>query len=352
MKDKSVEYGKISAKNKPDAMTNILTAVLSDKKQYADLITELYLFTKAQKEHISSSELLFHIEKYDGYSLFYSIVARALLTLYTPNALLKAFEFPAIEDMSQVDKIRPKDCARRFLTKKYTSISDLQKDNNKDDVFYDKEMDDTPYHILKKYDKQKGKMTAETFVEFLAENLVQKHDCNTSLSKELAQTLIAGKKKVVDGEYAILELPAEAPKDAKNLSDAELVALGIDGTIYTKTQYYVRKNSNWVRDDSISEEAFLDTQSLFCNVADKCYKNTTNQQCDTLDRAKLGVKHVANERIMAEMDNRLSMTMEEFETELEAAINKQKKSVYRNSVLREMNIYKQCVYFNRTPRFD
>jgi hypothetical protein len=341
MKDKSVEYGKISAKNKPDAMTNVLTAVLSDKKQYADLITELYLFTKTQKESISSSELLFHIEKYDGYSLFYSIIARALMTLYTPNSLLKAFEFPTIEDMSQVDKIRPKDCARRFLTKKYTSISDLQKDNNTEDIFYDKEMDDTPYHILKKYEKQKGKMTAETFVEFLAENLVQKHDCNSGLSKELAQTLIAGKKKVVDGEYAILEIPAETPKDAKNLSDAELIGLGIDGTIYTKTHYYVRKNSNWVRDDSISEEAFLDTQSLFCNIADKCYKNTTSRQCDTTDRAKLGVKHVANERIMAEMDNRLSMTMEEFETELEAAINKQKKSVYRNSILREMHMYKQ-----------
>lgn len=349
MKDKSAEYGKIFAKSRLDPMTNILNNILSEatvlgnKKQYKELITELYLFKDKQADSITSSELLFHIEKYDGYSLFYSIIARVLLTLYTPNSLLKAFEFPNIEDMSEVDKIRPKDCTRRFLTKKYTSISDLQKDNNKDDVFYDKEMDDTPYHILKKYEKQKGKMTAETFVEFLAENLVQKHDCNTSLSKELAQTLISGKKKVVDGEYAILEIPAEIPQDPNmdKISTSGLVALGMDAKLYTKTHYYVRKNSNWVRDDSISEEAFLDTQSLFCNISEKCYKNTTSKQCDTTDRAKLGVKYNANDRIIAEMDNRLSLTIEELESEIENSINKYKKSVYRNSILREMQMYKQ-----------
>jgi DNA gyrase/topoisomerase IV subunit B len=137
MKDKSAEYGKIFAKSRPDTMTNILNNVLNEatvlgnKKQYKDLITELYLFKDKQADSITSSELLFHIEKYDGYSLFYSIIARVLLTLYTPNSLLKAFEFPTIEDMSEADKIRPRDCTRRFLTKKYTSISDLQKDNNK-----------------------------------------------------------------------------------------------------------------------------------------------------------------------------------------------------------------------------
>ena len=343
MKDKSAEYGKIFAKSRPEPIKNILTTILGDKNQYQDLIMELYLFKDKQADSITSSELLFHIEKYDGYALFYSIIARALLTLYTPNSLLKAFEFPTIDDMTEADKIRPKDCTRRFLTKKYTNISDLQKDNNKDDVFYDKEMDDTPYHILKKYEKQKGKMTAETFVEFLAENLVQKHDCNTGLSKELAQTLISGKKKVVDGEYAILEIPTEIPEGTNldEISTAELVALGMDARLYTKTHYYVRKNSNWVRDDSISEEAFLDTQSLFCNIADKCYKNTTSKQCDTTDRAKLGVKHVANDRIVAEMDNRISLTIEELDAEIENAINKYKKAVYRNSILREMNMYKQ-----------
>jgi hypothetical protein len=265
MKEKSATYSKLLSKPPSKNVVYGFQNLLGDKKQYLDLITELYLLDEGKIESMSTSELLLHIESLDGYLLFYSLISRALLNLYTPNSLLKAFEFPTIEDMSAVDKIRPKDCTRRFLAKKYASIADLQKDNNKEDVFYDKDMDDTPYHILKKYEKQKGKMTAETFVEFLAENLVQKHDCNTRLSKELAQTLIAGKKKVVDGEYASLEIPIEIP-DGKKLDDlttAELVGLGFDGRLYSKLNYYVRKNSNWVRDDSISDEAFLDTQSLF-----------------------------------------------------------------------------------------
>jgi hypothetical protein len=343
MKEKSAEYSKLLSKPPSQNVVNVLNTILTDKKQYLDLITELYLLGEGKMDSMSSSELLLYLESMDGYSLFYSLISRALLNLYTPNSLLKAFEFPTIEDMSAVDKIRPKDCTRRFLAKKYASISDLQKDNNKEDVFYDKDMDDTPYHILKKYEKQKGKMTAETFVEFLAENLVQKHDCNTNLSKELAQTLIVGKKKVVDGEYAALEIPIEIP-DGKKLDDlttSELVGLGFDGRLYSKLNYYVRKNSNWVRDDSISDEAFLDTQSLFCNIEAKCYKNNTTKQCDTTERAELGVKRSSNDRIVSEMNKRFSMTVEELEADLERVINKQKKSVYRNSVLREMNMYKQ-----------
>lgn len=343
MKAKSAEYSKLLSKNPSNNLANILNVILSDKKQYADLITELYLLTTDKVDSMTSSEMLFYIEKLDSYSLFYSLISRALLNLYTPNSLLKAFEFPTIDDMSAADKIRPKDCTRRFLTKKYTSISDLQKDNNKDDVVYDKDLDDTPYHILKKYEKQKGKMASETFVEFLAENLVQKHDCNTNLSKELAQTLIAGKKKVVDGEYAILEIPVEIPegKTPEDLTTSELIALGLDARLYTKTHYYVRKNSNWVRDDSISDEAFLDTQSLFCNIEAKCYKNNTSKQCDTSERAGLGVKRTSNERIVSEMNKRISMTVEELEADLEKEVNKYKKAVYRNSILREMHIYKQ-----------
>jgi hypothetical protein len=343
-KNKALDYNKLVSKlNKPQNISNVIKSVLYDKQQYLDLLTELYLLTEDKVKTFSSSELLYYMETLDGSSLLYALISRAFLSLYTPNSLLKAFEFPTIDDMSAADKIRPKSCVRRFLTKKYHSVSELQKDNNKDDVFYDKEMDDTPYHILKKYEKQKGKMTSETFVEFLAENLVQKHDCNTNLSQELAQTLILGKKKVVDGEYAILEVPADIPKnvDINKLNATELIDLDLDGRFYKTTTYYVRKNNNWVRDDTISEEAFLDTQTLFCNIEPNCYKNTSNNQCDTLERTKMGIQHMSNERYISEMNNRLSITVEEMETELEKSINKYKKAVYHKSILREMYIYKQ-----------
>lgn len=343
LKNRSDEYSKVIHKLKQDTnIVNVARSIFSEKKQYLDLLIELYFLNDTKVNNMTSSELLFYMEKMDGSSLLYSIISRALMSLYTPDALLNTLEFPKIDDMSEIDKIRPKDCVRRFLTKKYHSISDLQKDNNKE-IFYDKEMDDTPYSIFKKYEKQKGKMTAETFVDFLAENLIQKHDCNTNLAKELAKTLISGKKMVVDGEYAILEVPVENPEgiEINTLTMEELTQMRLDGKLTVKTHYYVRKNNNWVRDDSISEEAFMDTQTLFCNIQDKCYKNTTNNQCDTMERARLGISHSSNERILSEIGKRLNMSVEEMEKSVENAINKYKKSIYSNTILRELDLYRQ-----------
>jgi len=321
LKTNSTEYNQIFTKiNKSFDTPNIINSIFSDKKAYLEFLTELYLLNMDKLKTFSSSELLFYMEKLDGSSLLYSLITRAFLSLYTPDTLMKAFQAPAIEDMSAVDKIRPKDCSRRFLAKKYASIADLQKDNNTDELFYDKDMDDTPYHILKKYDKQKGKMSSETFVEFLEENLIQKHECNANLAKELAQTLIAGKKRVSEGEYAIVE----------NTDDSMVTA-----------DYFVRKNNNWVKDNTISESAFIDTQSLFCNIQDKCYKNTTNNQCNTMEQADYNVHRKSNDLMLKELKKRVSLSMEDLQKEIDDHINYSKKYIYNISVLRELDLYRQ-----------
>jgi hypothetical protein len=74
----------------------------------------------------------------------------------SPNNLMDVIAEPNIDNISDTEKIRATDCSRRYLAKKYTSIGELQKDNNVDEVYYDKEFDDTPYDILNKYkDDQK-----------------------------------------------------------------------------------------------------------------------------------------------------------------------------------------------------
>ena len=40
----------------------------------------------------------------------------------------------------------------------------------------------------------------------MVENLIHKHDAPPEIAKELATIIILGKKKVSDGEYAILEI--------------------------------------------------------------------------------------------------------------------------------------------------
>ena len=45
----------------------------------------------------------------------------------------------------------------KIFIKKIFSIAELQKDNEKDVLYFDEEFDDTPYEIIEKYKKKKMK---------------------------------------------------------------------------------------------------------------------------------------------------------------------------------------------------
>jgi hypothetical protein len=74
---------------------------------------------------------------------------------------MDSFNTPEIDELDKYEKVGANDCIRRFLAKKYSSIASLQKDNSVEELFYDKEYDDTPYSILKKYEDERKKMLAE-----------------------------------------------------------------------------------------------------------------------------------------------------------------------------------------------
>ena len=65
-------------------------------------------------------------------------------------------------------------------------MKDLQKDNGTD-VFYDKDFDDTPYDIMKKYKDEVSKYSNEDLKDFLEEVLIQKHDCPPKMAPEMVK---------------------------------------------------------------------------------------------------------------------------------------------------------------------
>jgi hypothetical protein len=211
----------------------------------------------------------------------------------TPNNFMDVLSRPKITDMTDMEKIKAVDCTQRYLTKKYKSVSDLQKDNNSEEVYYDEEFDDTPYSIIKKYEKEMKNLSPEIFVEFLAENLIHKHDCPSELAPQMAETIIAKRKRVTEGEYAVLEIEADK-----------------------KTQYYKRIKDNWVSDASINEETFIDTNTLFCNIGKSCYKNTQNGVCEPLDDAASRMREIYNRKLLNEFDKHYEITKEQLSTKL------------------------------------
>ena len=79
--------------------------------------------------------------------------------------MLEDFEPAKLDDTTEIEQIKPRNTANRYLSKIYTNISDLKNDENTDDIYYDKELDDTPYDILKLYDKEKKSMDEKLFKE-------------------------------------------------------------------------------------------------------------------------------------------------------------------------------------------
>jgi hypothetical protein len=322
---------------------NKMESLFSEKIEYLHIFTTAYKIKPDMLTSYTTHELLSHIMNTDNGVMYSNLISRILLSLITPNKLLDGISKPYVADMGEVEKIKPKDCARRFLTKKYHSIKELQKDNNAGEIYYEEEYDDTPYYLLKKYADKKKSMVNELFLEFLAENLIQKHDCPPSNAKELAATLIMGKKKISEGEYAILELRPSLPSnvDESNLTEKEKDEINNESNLRTKTQYYRRVKDHWVHDTSIDEKAFLDTQSLFCNVDPSCFKNKENQQCETNEQFKLHIKATRESSAFSdELDKRISITVEELEKELDKNIEMAIKNIQNVSRLREIQLYK------------
>ena len=282
----TIRNAKYNVMSRPNAILRLLT----EKENFANAFFQTYHFlstastdvpeysnlprmgvmgglpAKDKKDtKLSSQEILFRMTQMDNCNLYTNILTSIMISLMTPINLSDALNQPNLDDITDLEKIKPTDCARRYLAKKYDSIKALQKDNNVDELFYDKDMDDTPYDILKKYKDDQTKMEPELFSVFLMENLVHKHDCPKYMANDLARTLIANKKLVQDGDYAVLELKPKLPSsiDESSLTDKEKESVEMEADIRKKIQYYRRLKNNWIKDDEIEDESFLDNTQCF-----------------------------------------------------------------------------------------
>jgi len=321
---------------------NVILQLLAEKKEFADAFIQSYTIMSNSQVPLSSQEILLKIIHFDQGNLYTNLITSLLLSLMTPNNLMDILDKPRIQEMSDIEKIKPTDCARRYLSKRYTSMKDLQKENNTDEIYFDKDFDDTPYDILKKYKDEQKKMMPEDFVEYLAENLIQKHDCPPSVAKELAATMIADKKLVRDGDYAILEITPQLPPsiDEKTLTEEEKTDIENEANLRKKIQYYRRVKNNWVHDDSIDEIAFVDTNTLFCNISQNCYKNRNNNICENLDDTATRLKQQSRDKMRGEFDKRYVITVEELEKHLENNIALYSKSLLKSHILHEIQTHR------------
>lgn len=342
-------------------VNNIYT-LFNEKQEIFDRIIDAYKLPKAEEEkkrYISSSEVLFRGLQEDDCNYLYSLISVIMHTLVTPENIMQAIIRGKIDDMSDKDKVKPNDCARRVLSKKYKSLQELQKDNNTDEVYFDEQYDESPYHILDKYEKEKKSMTPELFTEFIQEVLVQKYDASPEFSKELAKILVHGKKMVEDNVYAMLEIYPNLKNadDLTALTEKELKDLQIEAETKKKVQFYKRKHNVWVLDREMNEEfladanevflPFIETNTLFCNMSKVCKKNekSIDKQCETTGQTYNRLHNEELKQMEKEFDKRYQISANQLLDILKEKLKFHLFMVQRQRILKYTQLTKYNNYY-------
>lgn len=328
----------------PGRHLNRIHHILAEDKEYMDKYEFHYLEKERAKNENeqkkvvpSSAEELLQIMSLDYGKLYYNMISSLLTTLITPDKLLDSF---VNADLSEQDYSR--DCGRKYLAKKYSSLAELHKDDHADVIYFDKEFDDTPYDIIKKYQKEKKEMLPEKFLSWLTEVLIQKHDVPANDATHLAKALIDGKKIVSSGHYAVVELKPGVSKnvDVKKLTEKERQEMEQEAGIYTKWLYYERVRNIWKRDESVNTEQFYDNNKLFCNVFQGCVKNDNNATCMSEDQMETVAKRDRFHKMFGEFENRVQLSLDEIKQKLQLSYDVLKTNLEYNRVLLKTKLYK------------
>ena len=353
---KTIDFAIIRSTRYPvDYKLHGIERIIHDMKPLIDTFIAGYKLDFLKKSMnsyvVSPSEILSTIMATDNGRLMHNIISQDKLALNIPEKFLDILQ-PTIGDMGQIEKIKANDCSRRVLTKRYSSLHDLQKDNHVE-IWYDKEFDETQYDILKKYSENKTKMSSDSFVEFLSENLIAKHGCPPNRGNEMAQAIILGKKAISDGEYAILEIRPTLPKntDKSALSPKEQGSIESESDLRKITTYYKRLKNTWIKDDQIDENTFIDNNTLFCNMDKMCFKNTSNLQCEPIQDAAIRMKTIAKRKLGLEADSRYTQSIHDMTETNELKIEYCLKMISKNNLLKEIQLYKPNNYAYELGKF-
>ena len=217
---------------------------------------------------MTTSELLRKITLTDYGNLFNASISLENMVLMLPEDVSDILEEESTIDKKTNTGEKPQSkCINYIIAKQYNSSPELMADNGKT-IYFDKQFDKTDYSVIDSYGKQLLDMSSDKFFEYLSKEMMKRF--KYSLEKDavyMAETLIQGMKKVVDGDYAIIY---------------EL-STGND-----KIKYYKRESNTWVLDTNINEEAMATDANLLCNFQKDCIEVSKkyNDICESYDTNK------------------------------------------------------------------
>jgi len=257
---------------------------------------EIYTKSYEIPSNDTNSEFLTKITETDFGSLYYSTLSLDNLSLMLPNDVSSLVEENRETLESGLDEASANNkCVTFVIAKQYNNVDEITADNGKT-IFFDRKYDNTRYSILDDYEKEQIKMDPAAFQDFLVEKLQTKHKYSKKDAEYMAETLINGVKKVVDGNIAIL--------------------FALDEQML---KYYRRTNNRWELDDAINADSFnTNNETMLCNFQNSCIEveQKYGAQCESYDLNKKELQQKALKSIVDEFDKNYQISKSELELKL------------------------------------
>jgi hypothetical protein len=246
----------------------------------------------------TNSETLQKITVKDCGKLYTTAITLENIPLMFPKEINDILESEKELNKTKIENESDKenDCKKVVVAKLYRNEEELMRDNDSGDIYFDKIYDKTNYSILDDYEKDMNKMTPEEFINFLPNALEKKYKLSPSDAEYLSDTLISGIKRVIDGQYGIINIKAQ----------------GTDDKLSSTIEYYKRVNNRWEKDESTNIETT--DSDIFCNLQEKCISDTKSysNDCESMKLNELELKDELLKDIISEFDQKYYKSKEEF----------------------------------------
>jgi len=308
-----IEFSRIfklvsTIKQQPLTQSKAFSMLTILSRNYHDDVLESGYQINIPSENITNSEILRKIMLKDNSRLYTSALSQQNLKLMYPSDVSVLFDDEKTKNENKLkDEEKEDKCENITIAKLYTSLKQLENDNNVL-IYFDKKYDKTNYGLIEEENKKGGyaeqlvNLTPEKLKEYIIGDQMKKNNLTEIDATYLADTLIDGAKKVIDGQYAILYK-------------------GYAENIGSESDYYVRKDNKWVIDKELSpEQKVSDDTSIICDLQEKCISKT-DDSCQSMKTTELNLQNSLLKSIISEFDTKYKFSKEKFEKEISDRFN-------------------------------
>lgn len=320
---KILEYKNYQLTNKSykiNTWHNILESIYA-KGSLGSKFISLQDLLKLYEINERGDDVILKLMKLDGGSLLMDLISYSNINLASSlnideriDDAIKEHEANILED--KYEEGEKEDCKPFVLAKRYVDIDEMKEDDNEVDLFFDKKYDDTRYGIMDMFKSDKDVLPAKELLNKISTHLIINVGISVSNAERDALSMIEKKKRVVDGDYAILDI-----------GDFDY-------------KYYIRRDNKWRLDDALNGKTI--DEISFCNIQRKCLN--INKNCVSIENSKNLIKKKLLKQLGERFEEDIIQDTDELKRILEKTIIKKRDKLIKLKEQKYFDLIKNDLY--------